>query len=424
VDLVPPTVSISNPTNASVISGAATLTASASDNIAVAGVTFYIDGTKQGSEITSAPYTESWDSTAATKGVHSIFAVARDTSNNYATSTAVSVDVENAPPVISAISANPSDTSAVITWTTDRAATSSILYGTSQSYDLSATSGSFDTSHSIMLTGLSDQTQFHFEITAGDALGYYATSSDQVFTTNVTASSGSSGSGSSGSSFSPSGPAMASTPVLTLPATPPVSTFFTATLSYGTQSASVTRLQQLLATNPTLYPSGLVTGYYGVLTRAAIEALQITEHIATPASADYGIFDAKTQSALAALLSSATNAPTASTATPASASGATTSGFATSPSAAPAPIEQSLSYGISGPDVEELQILLNRYPFTQVAVLGVGSPGNETQYFGPATLAAVERFQTLWKIAAPGSAGYGIVGPLTRAKLAQLYPGS
>ena len=43
-----------------------------------------------------------------------------------------------------------------------------------------------------------------------------------------------------------------------------------------------------------------------------------------------------------------------------------------------------------------------------------------TGYFGPATLAAVKKFQVKYGIASSGNPGYGLVGPKTRAKLNEL----
>ena len=67
-----------------------------------------------------------------------------------------------------------------------------------------------------------------------------------------------------------------------------------------------------------------------------------------------------------------------------------------------------------------LQQVLNRDANTMVAAEGAGSPGNETNYFGPATLRAVQKFQEKYGIATVGVAGYGTVGPRTRAKLNEL----
>ncbi|MCY4577015.1 MAG: peptidoglycan-binding protein [Candidatus Kaiserbacteria bacterium] len=57
---------------------------------------------------------------------------------------------------------------------------------------------------------------------------------------------------------------------------------------------------------------------------------------------------------------------------------------------------RNLSTGSTGDDVRQLQRFLNGNPQTQVAVSGVGSPGYETTYYGPATARAVSKFQEMY----------------------------
>ncbi|MCX6718105.1 MAG: peptidoglycan-binding domain-containing protein [Candidatus Staskawiczbacteria bacterium] len=73
---------------------------------------------------------------------------------------------------------------------------------------------------------------------------------------------------------------------------------------------------------------------------------------------------------------------------------------------------RNLTTGSIGADVKCLQSLLNTSAATQVALTGAGSPGHETTYFGPATLAAVKKYQ-----AANGMTPANQVGPMTRAAL-------
>jgi peptidoglycan hydrolase-like protein with peptidoglycan-binding domain len=80
-------------------------------------------------------------------------------------------------------------------------------------------------------------------------------------------------------------------------------------------------------------------------------------------------------------------------------------------------LARGLVQGSSGEDVRQLQRFLNANGFT-VAASGAGSPGNESTYFGPATTAAVKRFQCARGVTCSGE-GYGLVGPRTRAALAQ-----
>ncbi len=76
-------------------------------------------------------------------------------------------------------------TTATVTWTTNEAATSTVEYGTTASYGLASTSASLVTSHSIGLTGLSQNTLYHFRVSSRDAAGNIATSSDYTFTTAI-----------------------------------------------------------------------------------------------------------------------------------------------------------------------------------------------------------------------------------------------
>ncbi len=72
-----------------------------------------------------------------------------------------------------------------------------------------------------------------------------------------------------------------------------------------------------------------------------------------------------------------------------------------------------LSVGSKGTDVMNLQKVLNSSTDTQVASgSSAGAPGYETSTFGPATKAAVIKYQKK-----NGVSGTGYVGPLTRAKL-------
>lgn len=62
-------------------------------------------------------------------------------------------------------------------------------------------------------------------------------------------------------------------------------------------------------------------------------------------------------------------------------------------SACPYTWARNLTIGSTGDDVRQLQRFLNGDPQTRVATSGVGSPGNESSYYGPATARAVSKFQ-------------------------------
>lgn len=95
-DHVLPTVAVTAPTNGATISGASVaLTATASDNVAVANVVFEIDGLPFGAPITVAPYTATFDSTLTVDGSHTITAVATDVAGNVNTATTITVTTSN-----------------------------------------------------------------------------------------------------------------------------------------------------------------------------------------------------------------------------------------------------------------------------------------------------------------------------------------
>src|SRR3989344_755550 len=101
-------------------------------------------------------------------------------------------------------------------------------------------------------------------------------------------------------------------------------------------------------------------------------------------------------------------------ASPRQSSTGATAGFPT------ANFTRDLALGSRGEDVRNLQIFLNTQGFT-VSNQGVGSKGNETDYFGPATHSAVIRFQNYYRddILTPVGlrSGTGYFGPSTMRKV-------
>lgn len=101
--------------------------------------------------------------------------------------------------------------------------------------------------------------------------------------------------------------------------------------------------------------------------------------------------------------------------------GSTPTGSGSTPGVCPYTWTRSLSQGATGADVMALQKFLNGMSSTQVAPVGAaGSAGNETQYYGPATAAAVSNFQVLYRDDILSPVGLvnptGYFGPSTMAK--------
>lgn len=201
-------------------------------------------------------------------------------------------------------------------------------------------------------------------------------------------------------------PIIRQTPLIT--ATVPASSAITRTLQLGMTGEDVSLLQQWLGQDTSVYPEGLVSGYFGQLTSAAVKRFQVTHSIVAEGGAGYGVVGPKTRAKLFEVF------------------GVAPMGVS---QVAPAPavlqstalLTRGLSKGMMGKDVLLLQQLLNKDPETQIASVGDGSAGNETTYFGGLTEVAVKKFQTKHSIVAEGNPGYGLVGPITIAKLTELY---
>ncbi len=106
-DTMPPTISITSPAANATLSGTVSLTATATDDVAVASVQFKVDNGNTGAAITAAPYSYALNTTTFSNGNHTLTAVATDTSGNTATSTGVLVNVNNTTPAPSITSLNP-----------------------------------------------------------------------------------------------------------------------------------------------------------------------------------------------------------------------------------------------------------------------------------------------------------------------------
>jgi hypothetical protein len=106
-DSTPPSVAITAPAEGATVFGLVSVSATASDDVGVVGVRFFVDGTPLGSEVLSAPYTVSWNASSQTPGAHVITAVARDQAGNTRTSEARHLTVVSSGPATSGQWAGP-----------------------------------------------------------------------------------------------------------------------------------------------------------------------------------------------------------------------------------------------------------------------------------------------------------------------------
>ncbi len=111
--------------------------------------------------------------------------MSRDAAGQLVTSPDQTFTTAPLPPAISAVQSSQIDANdATITWTTDTASDSQVQYGLTTTYGgLSPLATALVSSHSVILSGLTPNTTYHFSVLSRDAFGQLSTSPDFVFAT-------------------------------------------------------------------------------------------------------------------------------------------------------------------------------------------------------------------------------------------------
>jgi len=89
----------------------------------------------------------------------------------------VAVEIQATPPLLSNVQSTPNTTTCTITWDTDKPGTSLVKYGTGQWppdwTDETTETSTYQTSHSVNLTGLSPGTTYYFKPWSASKEGWY-----------------------------------------------------------------------------------------------------------------------------------------------------------------------------------------------------------------------------------------------------------
>ena len=226
----------------------------------------------------------------------------------------VELTADSVAPAISNVSSSSvSDTGATITWDTDEAASTKIVYSTDTSYNLSTTetdTGTRVLSHSKTLSSLTACTTYNYKVVSADSSGNYATSSAHTFTTigcpdpvtvSAPASRGASvrnrvnnliamGNIQEANRIKSEWAYLFGNQAASVQMIKPTAAVLYRDLDIGSQGEDVTALQNMLILKGLSIPAG-VTGYFGAQTRSALSVYQRTNNI-VPAS---GYFGAKTR---------------------------------------------------------------------------------------------------------------------------------
>lgn len=241
-------------------------------------------------------------------------------------------------PTISGVSSQIGSIEAQITWSTNEPSLSWMLYGTSSSYGGEKLGTTYISSHSASLTSLSAGTAYHYQIKTKDATGNIGYSSDYTFTTLV---SGGLPTTTIPTTDTTATTTVATTTVATTTTPKPISQMnatelqaeivrimalisalqtevnnyhgkvtsalqkISKVLKTGLKNGDVTVLQTWLSRDPSVYPEGKITGYFGDLTRMAVIRFQekYASEILTPLglSKGTGLVGASTRAKLNSL---------------------------------------------------------------------------------------------------------------------------
>jgi hypothetical protein len=99
---------------------------------------------------------------------------------------APSSTVEINPPVISGLNANVASTSVTISWTTNKPATSQLLFGSSTAMSAKVpTDANLTTTHTLQISDLVPGTMYYYEAQSTDPSGKLGNSQQQSFTTTA-----------------------------------------------------------------------------------------------------------------------------------------------------------------------------------------------------------------------------------------------
>ncbi len=143
-------------------------------------------------------------------------------------------------------------------------------------------------------------------------------------------------------------------PVQTTVGTVPTSTVARGTcfsgtqvLRYGDEGSAVTQLQTFLASDPSVYPDAIISGYYGSLTQAAVQRWQAKYGVVaqgTPATTGFGVVGPRTLSAMRAHCGSATTG----SATTVTTNAAIARGLVITPEVGPVPLQVTATFSLNG----------------------------------------------------------------------------
>ena len=202
-DVTPPAIFISSPSNGAIVSGAISIDASASDNVAVTKVEFYIDSLLKVSDF-SYPYAYTFNTTNLTNGQHTLQAKAYDAAENTVSNTITMVIantvIDTIPPTVfilyPANGSTVSETISISTAVSDNVGVAKINFYIDNTLKYVDNSYPYSYSWNTLTTG---NGRHSVKAIAYDAAGNYMQHMSMVTVSNAITIDGGSSTGESGS---------------------------------------------------------------------------------------------------------------------------------------------------------------------------------------------------------------------------------
>lgn len=447
-DTTPPTISITAPINGATVSSTVSVSANASDNIGVTKVEFYLDGTLEQTDLNS-PYTWSWNTTGVSNGSHTLSAKAYDAAGNIGISSNVAVTVSNpdtqAPTVPTGLGIAGTTTSTIsLSWTASNDNVGVAGYKIFRCTGACSPNTQVGTSTTTSFTssGLAASTTYSYAVSAYDAAGNTSALSSAIQGTTKPAGGG--------GDTTP--PAVAITNPTNNQTVSGVITIqggasdnvFVSSVQVSIDSGSYASASGTTSWTYQLDTTALANGNHTVTAKATdssgnTNTTSIVINVQNQSGGDGGSGGGGgggggggNGSGGSSGSGSGGAGNGGGTGGQSGTGGTSTSTLSTTPNGLEALLQlllselqaliqqlntqlvstftRNLTIGSYGPDVKNLQLFLNDNGYT-IAASGAGSPGNESQYLGAKTAAALAKWQTANGIT-PAS---GFLGPKTRA---------
>ncbi|KGK97689.1 hypothetical protein LI82_07855 [Methanococcoides methylutens] len=163
----------------------------ASDNMGIRNVTIYLYNSTGLFNSTSYPGSLSVNFTSLPSGMYYLNATIEDLGGNIVPIGPIAYGIDAIDMEITNVTASQvTDRSATISWKTNEAANSTVYYGLDSNVSMNISKAVFGTDHSIMLTGLQDETLYYYKVVSYDIFGFNNSSLISNFTTVKTSTVG------------------------------------------------------------------------------------------------------------------------------------------------------------------------------------------------------------------------------------------